>query len=268
MPCSDPVRKAGVIGLAGWLAAATVPLSGPTAAAAGRDGAAPLPPDRPATAIGRPNPAVRIPQVKPAARTISPAVVPSAVPKAPKARQPASSGPLPDGIQATALEPISEVLGCRIGEPYDVRRIGRKPVDLAPAARLGVAMLAPLADWLDNAVQPAAETHLGAAVSELRVSASYVCRTRNNRPGAKLSEHALGNAIDIGAFRLTSGDSVSVDRDWDGKDGKARFLKAVHAAACTHFSTVLGPEADVFHKTHFHLDLGRRGALATYRICE
>lgn len=241
---------------------------GPVAAASEGKAIAPLPPDRPLSAKDRRDPAPRLPTAKPKVEKTPPPAVPSTRARPSGVPKPAASGPLPEGIQATALTPISEALGCRIGEPYDVRRIGRKPVDLAPAARLGVDMLAPLADWLDNGVQSAAQAHLGAAVSGLQVSASYVCRTRNNRPGAKLSEHALGNAIDIGAFRLTSGETVSVDRDWEGEDGKARFLKAVHAAACAHFSTVLGPEADVYHKTHFHLDLGRRGRLATYRICE
>ncbi len=263
---TEPCRITSAFGVAGWLTVALWLSFGSTAA--GRDGAAPLPPDRPETEENRAVPALPLPPAKPDAAQTPP---PIAQPKQAKPRQaldPASTGPLPAGTRATALAPISDTLGCRIGEPYDVSRLGRTPVDLSPAARLGVAMLSPLADWLDNAVQPAAKTHLGAAVSGLQVSASYVCRTRNNRPGAKLSEHALGNAIDIGAFRLSSGDAVSVDRDWGGEGNKARFLRAVHAAACARFSTVLGPEADVHHKTHFHLDQGRRGPLATYRICQ
>lgn len=39
---------------------------------------------------------------------------------------------------------------------------------------------------------------------------------------------------------------------------KQRFLKEIHAAACKHFGTVLGPEANNAHKNHFHLDMAQR----------
>jgi hypothetical protein len=46
---------------------------------------------------------------------------------------------------------------------------------------------------------------------------------------------------------------------------KARFLHAVHKAACTIFTTVLGPEANSAHKNHFHLDMAPRSSAS---ICE
>ena len=50
-------------------------------------------------------------------------------------------------------------------------------------------------------------------------------------------------------------------RDWK-KTGtqEAAFLREVHAGACQHFTTVLGPGADVFHYNHFHLDLAMHGS--------
>jgi hypothetical protein len=48
-------------------------------------------------------------------------------------------------------------------------------------------------------------------------------------------------------------------------DGKATFLHEVHDAACTIISTVLGPEANAYHKNHFHLDLAERKSPS---ICE
>lgn len=41
-------------------------------------------------------------------------------------------------------------------------------------------------------------------------------------------------------------------------DPKSKFLKQIHAAACRHFGTVLGPEANNAHKNHFHLDMAQR----------
>ncbi|MEO0730119.1 MAG: extensin family protein, partial [Pseudomonadota bacterium] len=39
---------------------------------------------------------------------------------------------------------------------------------------------------------------------------------------------------------------------------RSRFLKAAHLTACKHFGTVLGPEFDLTHRNHFHVDLARR----------
>jgi hypothetical protein len=41
-------------------------------------------------------------------------------------------------------------------------------------------------------------------------------------------------------------------------DARLEFLRAVHAAACRQFGTVLGPEANTWHKNHFHIDMAER----------
>ena len=41
-------------------------------------------------------------------------------------------------------------------------------------------------------------------------------------------------------------------------DARLDFLRAVHAAACRQFGTVLGPEANTWHKNHFHIDMAER----------
>jgi hypothetical protein len=47
---------------------------------------------------------------------------------------------------------------------------------------------------------------------------------------------------------------------------KAAFVRAVHDEACKSFGTVLGPDADEAHKSHFHLDMrSRRSGL---RLCQ
>ena len=48
-------------------------------------------------------------------------------------------------------------------------------------------------------------------------------------------------------------------------DAHVDFLRAVHAAACNEFGTVLGPEANRTHKNHFHVDMAERPHGA---ICE
>lgn len=44
----------------------------------------------------------------------------------------------------------------------------------------------------------------------------------------------------------------------DAVAGKAMFLRAAHRAACTVFETALGPEANKWHRNHFHVDMAVR----------
>ncbi|TCL08123.1 hypothetical protein BXY66_0156 [Shimia isoporae] len=107
--------------------------------------------------------------------------------------------------------------------------------------------------WVDKGVADSVK-HFGGGVSKLKVAAGYACRTRNNRPGAKVSEHGRGKAIDISALYTKSGDEISVLRDW-GKGKKGRMLREMHRSACGPFGTVLGPNADRYHRDHFHFDV-------------
>lgn len=94
---------------------------------------------------------------------------------------------------------------------------------------------------------------MGGGLSGLRVVAHYTCRTRNNRPGARISEHGRGKAIDIAALQLRDGSEIAVLRDW-GQGPRGRILRRTHKAACGPFGTVLGPNSDRHHRDHFHFD--------------
>ena len=88
--------------------------------------------------------------------------------------------------------------------------------------------------------------------------------------GARLSEHAFGNAMDVGSFRLADGRIISIVRDWyHGDEAAQAFLRDVHSGACSHFTTVLGPGYNIFHYNHFHVDLAMHGNTSTgpRRIC-
>jgi hypothetical protein len=41
-------------------------------------------------------------------------------------------------------------------------------------------------------------------------------------------------------------------------DPTSSFVRKVHDDACKTFGTILGPDADAAHKTHFHLDMKAR----------
>jgi len=121
--------------------------------------------------------------------------------------------------------------------------------------------------WMTEIVQPAAQRHFRASVTDLKVAASYGCRPRNGKPGAKLSEHGFANAIDISTFQFDNGQSATV-KQWRRGPSRARaFLRDVHRGSCRIFTTVLGPNADSHHQDHFHLDLARHSKRGTYHYC-
>ena len=78
----------------------------------------------------------------------------------------------------------------------------------------------------------------------------------------QLSEHGRANALDVRAFKLANGRSISLT----DRTVPRELRETVLHSACARFSTVLGPGSDWYHEDHIHLDLmERRG---NYRICQ
>lgn len=162
-------------------------------------------------------------------------------------------------------EPISAVNGgngCRVPNPWRVYSISH--MNFSQPATMTCGMVSPLDAWIQNSVQPAAQRSFGESVTGFEVAASYSCRPRNNKRGAKMSEHGFGNAIDISAFYLESGRKVTVLEGWNGKRDEEKFLRQVRAEACGSFMTVLGPGSDRHHRDHLHLDLQNRRSGSRY----
>jgi hypothetical protein len=115
-----------------------------------------------------------------------------------------------------------------------------------------------LALWLEHEVQPAAMEILGQKVTAIESWGSYACRNIVGNPhwSGRRSQHAIANALDIGGFTLADGRRVSVRRHWRSEGTEGRFLRAVHARACSYFRAALGPEYNAAHHDHFHLDRG------------
>ncbi len=128
-------------------------------------------------------------------------------------------------------------------------------VRLSQPATLDCLTARTLGQWVDQSAKPEVG-RMGGGLSGLRVAAHYACRTRNHQPGARISEHGKGKAIDIAALQLRDGSEISVLDDW-GQGPKGRVLRRVHRQACGPFGTVLGPESDRFHRDHFHFDTAR-----------
>ena len=137
----------------------------------------------------------------------------------------------------------------------------KRQVSVKPAAVLRCTMAAALADWIRNDVAPLA-AGLGSTVSELDNFNSYECRGRNRIAGARLSEHGRANALDIRAFKLANGRSISLT----DRAVPRELREAVLHSVCARFPTVLGPGSDWYHEDHIHLDLMERRN--NYRICQ
>lgn len=130
-----------------------------------------------------------------------------------------------------------------------------------PASNLR-AMTCPLARqfarWVRESVQPAADQWFGASVQRVETFGTYACRSVNGQPGARLSEHAFANAVDVSGFRLSNGRTITVQAGWHGDDERARrFLRQVHQGGCRRFNIGLSPDSDAFHYNHLHFDMGR-----------
>jgi hypothetical protein len=180
------------------------------------------------------------------------------------------------GVKLTPKPPISDPDGCVIERPLAVTELGGG-VKLSAPAVLACPMAEALAWWSASVLVPDAEAILKARPVLVSVGTSYQCRPRNGVTGAKLSEHGIGNAADIGAIKLDDGTTVPIvalpppsddetEPAEDDADARMRFLRSIRAGACVNFTTVLGPGSDPSHAEHFHFDLAvRRNG---FRICQ
>jgi hypothetical protein len=134
-------------------------------------------------------------------------------------------------------------------------------VAVEPPATLRCEMAEAVADFVRHDLAPAAAA-MGSPLRVVENHDSYDCRGRNRVAGAKLSEHALANALDIRSVRLKDG-RVVLPTD---ASASRVFRTAMKTSACDRFTTVLGPGSDGYHEDHIHVDrIERRGG---YRICQ
>lgn len=162
-------------------------------------------------------------------------------------------------IIGEALPPIDDKGGCIVAAPLRVEAIvladGTKVV-LSPAAIMRASLASAVADWVREDLAPAFAK--GDRLTGIEGAGGYECRSRDRVGGAKLSEHATGDALDLHALRTENGTLILMapsNRDPD----EVRALRALmKRTACRRFATVLGPGADRFHAEHLHVDLAVR----------
>lgn len=178
-----------------------------------------------------------------------------------------ASGLVRPGAHLSRIAEIDGPGSCGITYPFRATALAGGEIGLSNRLTLACPMVPALDGWLAATVQPAAELHLGVAVAEVKAG-SYSCRSRNNQAGARASEHAYGNAVDVMAFRLADGRLLTVREGWRGRPEEQDFLREIFVGACRRFTTVLGPGSDSFHHDHLHLDLARHDPAGRRRVCK
>ena len=108
--------------------------------------------------------------------------------------------------------------GCGVAAP--VRLSSAAGVALEPPAVMACETARALAAWMEAGPSPVF-AEAGERLEAVTVVDAYSCRNRNRAEAGKLSEHALGHAVDIGGFRLEGGAVVMVREGWEL--GRARF---------------------------------------------
>lgn len=145
-----------------------------------------------------------------------------------------------------------KIRGCGIKDAVRITSVSG--VMLSRPSLMNCETAKSLNKWVERSVKPTFRRR--GPVVELKVAAHYSCRTRNNRPGAKISEHGKGNAIDISGFKMKDGEVITILEGWK-RGSTRRLLQRVWKGACGPFGTVLGPNADRYHQDHLHMDTAR-----------
>lgn len=248
----------------------------------------PLPAPDPRSAATPADPPAPSPVPRPEASDDEPALNPPANEASEKARPTTPNDPVSPGIDApqidsaaiaaceadlrklgvafSRVEPVTGENGCGIRAPFAVTQLADGVV-LRPATQLRCATALSLARWVDRFVTPAVNALPGEIrLSRINHGSTYICRRRNNLPTGKMSEHSIGNAIDIMSFEFSGREPIAVSPRAGKGTIEEAFQRAVRAGACLEFTTVLGPGTDSSHDDHLHLDIAeRRGG---YRLCQ
>lgn len=181
------------------------------------------------------------------------------------------SGAVKEGPSIAMIKAIEGPGACGVEYPLRVSAFGEstlmsfaaesttaRAVAVAPAATLACPLVSALDRFVSESVQPAATRWFGQPVTGIKQISAYSCRGMNDDANARISEHAFGNALDIAAFTLADGRTITVKDGWRGTPAEQGFMHDVQEAACGLFTTVLAPGSNAYHYDHLHLDLMRR----------
>jgi hypothetical protein len=168
-------------------------------------------------------------------------------------------------VEFTDIPRISNGKACGIDYPIQLTGLSGG-IDVKPAVKLNCEVTEAFAKWVKNELAPSARYRYLSGIKTIKPLGGYSCRTMNSKRGNPMSEHAHGNAIDVGKFVLNSGKEIDVRKPGFFAFREKGLLKAVRSDSCKYFNTVLGPGSDPQHKDHFHFDLRERKS--GYRHCD
>jgi len=190
-------------------------------------------------------------------------------PKPPRDYQVACPALMDGQVTGKQMPPIQEGQ-CGIQSPLALTAItaNGRSIPLSAAVTTDCGMATALPDWISE-VDNYLKAHDKTQIKTIDVSTSYDCRNVDHAKVGNLSFHAFADALDVMGFGLEDGRTISIDPGFNGTPEQGRdILHFARDSACTHFMTVLGPDADSFHQNNMHLDLGCHGKLCTARLCE
>jgi len=159
---------------------------------------------------------------------------------------------------------IDDGNGCGIDKPIALSS-PLPGIAFKPEGKMRCEAALALAQWVKESVIPSAAALDNGKIVTINQASTYICRLRNNAATGRISEHARGNAIDIASFTFENGRTVAIEPRREDPTLTGAFQRAASASACLYFTTVLDPESDAAHETHFHLDVIERNG--GFRYC-
>ncbi len=169
------------------------------------------------------------------------------------------------GVKFQDVPAISNGPACGIAYPIKVYGFASN-IQMKPAISLNCQVTYAFAQWVKNELNPSARYRYWSGVKTIIPLGGYSCRRMNSSARNPWSEHARGNAIDVGKFILNNGNEIDVRKPGFFSFREKGLLNAVRSESCKYFHTVLGPGSDPHHKDHFHFDL--RARKSGYRHCD
>lgn len=172
-------------------------------------------------------------------------------------------------VTAKSMPPIHDGQ-CGIQSPLAVSAISAngRSIPLSSTITTDCGMASALPAWVQE-VDSYLIAHDKTQIDTIDVSTNYECRNVDHAKTGNLSFHSFADALDIIGFKLKDGRTISIAPGFNGTPEQGRdILHFARDAACTHFMTVLGPDADSFHQDNMHLDLACHGKTCSARLCE
>ncbi len=183
-------------------------------------------------------------------------------------KSPAASGCASSASSSADIPRISNGHACGIDYPIELGGLSGG-IDVKPAVKLNCEVTEAFAQvGEDTSWRHRRAIAIWSGVKTIKPLGGYSCRTMNSRRGNPMSEHAHGNAIDVGKFVLKNGKEIDVRKQGFFAFREKGLLKAVRTDSCKYFNTVLGPGSDPSAQGSFPLRPAERARPVIVTVIE